>query len=540
LNLQIRNPPRVYFRKLADSSSCSDDLSEILNSLWFYYKGEKEEPWVRTTDFTPTASIGQSWHYLLRCPSGVSTKTKNDILSKLAGYRLTSHPSTPRRLVLHTHTEANPNVTSQTLVPIVDAPIDTNIAFDAMFLLNVLVQAGYIVPASLTGAFWYLLHVTPVEYVKLALRDIWSSNDVCYDPADWIQRVVQKYRRRGTQILNAGSSIKLEAGLFNVHRLYITPTKVYCHGPEIDMSNRVTRKHGDKIDNFIRVSFVDEDWESISAGALYSGVGKERSPVYDRILSVMREGVMLAGKRYEFLAFSSSQLREQSFWMFASDDDITPHSIRAWMGDFLNIRNVALCAARMGQCFSTSTPTLEVSRDEVEDIPDVARVDPQTGIMYNFSDGIGKISKELADKVTRKCGFRRMGIALTPSAFQIRYGGFKGVVAIDPFSDKKLSLRPSMDKFPSSHIGLEILSWSKFLPCYLNRQVISLLSTLGVPDLVFERMQASVLTQLNAMLNDSVAALEILQVWLTSTKIILGRSYKKPVNVCNLSSTEVI
>jgi hypothetical protein len=66
------------------------------------------------------------------------------------------------------------------------------------------------------------------------------------------------------------------------------------------------------------------------------------------------------------------------------------------------------------------------------------------------------------------------------------------------------------------------------------------LSTLGVPDLVFERMQASVLTQLNAMLNDSVAALEILQVWLTSTKIILGRSYKKPVNVCNLSSTEVI
>ncbi|KAG0628256.1 hypothetical protein M758_1G013200 [Ceratodon purpureus] len=506
--LQLRNPPRLYFRKLMDSSTCSEDLTEIFDNYWSYYKGVKEEPWVRTTDFTPDGSIGQSWAYLLRCPSGVSTKTKNEILSKLAGYRLTSYPSTPRRLVLHT--EANSNVRSQTLVPIVDAPLGSNISFDAMFLLNLLVQSGYIIPASLTGAFWYLLYATPVEHVKLALREIWSANSMCYDPADWIRRVDQKYRKPGRQIFNAGS-IKPAAGLFYVHRLYITPTKVYCHGPEIDMSNRVTRYHADKIDSFLRVSFVDEDWDSISAGALYSGVGKERSPVYDRILSVMREGVMLAGKKYEFLAFSSSQLREQSFWMFASNDDITAHGIRAWMGDFLDIRNVALCAARMGQCFSTSTATLEVHRDEVEDIPDVVRVDPETDIEYNFSDGIGKISKELADKVTRKCGFRRMGVGLTPSAFQIRYGGFKGVVAVDPYSEKKLSLRPSMNKFSSTHIGLEILSWSKYLPCYLNRQVISLLSTLGVPDLVFERMQASVLTQLDAMLDDPVAAIEILQ-----------------------------
>jgi RNA-dependent RNA polymerase len=165
----------------------------------------------------------------------------------------------------------------------------------------------------------------------------------------------------------------------------------------------------------------------------------------------------------------------------------------------------------MGQCFSTSTPTLEVHRDEVEFIPDVERVDPASGIKYNFSDGIGKISQTLAEKVARKCGFKRMGVGIIPSAFQIRYGGFKGVVAVDPYSQEKLSLRPSMNKFSSTHIGLEILNWSKFLPCYLNRQVITLLSTLGVPDLVFERMQASVLMQLDAMLDDPVAALEILQ-----------------------------
>lgn len=503
----------MFFRKQADSSK-SGSFSEILEGLWTFYKGAKEETWVRATDFTPTGSIGQSLAYLLRCHNSVSTKTKNEILEKLTGFRLASHPSPPRRLVLQ-YTEAS-NVACQTLVPIVDAPLGTNIGFDIMFLLNVLVQLGCIIPANLTREFYYLLHITPVECVKLAFREIWSSG-VCYNPADWIKRVVQKHRMRRTQVPNEGS-IKLEAGLLNVHRLYITPTKVYCDGPEIDLSNRVTRKHVDKIDNFLRVSFVDEDWDSISAGALSSGVGKERSPVYDRILSVMREGVELAGKRYEFLAFSSSQLREQSFWMFASKDGITAQAIRAWMGDFLDIRNVALCAARMGQCFSTSTATLEVPRDEIEMIPDVERVDPTTGIKYNFSDGIGKISKELAEKVARKCSFKTMGVGITPSAFQIRYGGFKGVVAVDPHSQEKLSLRPSMNKFSSTHLGLEVLNWSKFLPCYLNRQVISLLSTLHVPDSVFERMQASVLTQLDAMLDDPVAALEILQVWPTSTR----------------------
>lgn len=505
--LELKNPPRVYFRKQADSSS-SISLTEIWEGHWSFYKGVKEEEWVRATDFTPTSSIGQSLAYLLRCPNSVSTKLKNDILSKLAGFRLASHPNPPRRLVLQ-YTEVT-NVTCQTLVPIVDSPPGSNIGFDVMFLLNVVVQLGFLTPASLTSAFYSLLHKTPVENVKLALRDIWSSDSVCYDPADWIKRVVRKHRDRGRQIPN-DSAIKLEEGLLNVHRRYITPTKVYCYGPEIDMSNRVTRQHVDKIDNFLRVSFVEEDWDSMSAGALSSGVGKEQSPVYDRILSVMREGVVLAGKKYEFLAFSSSQLREQSFWMFASSEGITPQAIRAWMGDFLNIRNVALCAARMGQCFSTSTPTLEVPRDEVELIPDVERVDPESGIKYNFSDGIGKISQTLAEEMARKCGFKRMGVGIIPSAFQIRYGGFKGVVAVDPHSQEKLSLRPSMNKFPSTHIGLEILNWSKFLPCYLNRQVITLLSTLGVPDLVFERMQESVLMQLDAMLDDPVAALEILQ-----------------------------
>eukprot|EP00249_Psilotum_nudum_P022736 c28629_g2_i1 orf=666-2285(+) len=68
-----------------------------------------------------------------------------------------------------------------------------------------------------------------------------------------------------------------------------------------------------------------------------------------------------------------------------------------------------------------------------------------------------------------------------------------------------------MKKFPSTHTGLDILNWTHFMPCYLNRQIITLLSTLGVSDAVFERMQEQVTSQLNKILLSCEAAIEVLE-----------------------------
>lgn len=43
-------------------------------------------------------------------------------------------------------------------------------------------------------------------------------------------------------------------------------------------------------------------------------------------------GIEIAGRLYEFLAFSSSQLREHGCWFFSSSGNVTPNSIRSWMG----------------------------------------------------------------------------------------------------------------------------------------------------------------------------------------------------------------
>ncbi|CAI7797634.1 unnamed protein product [Closterium sp. NIES-53] len=111
------------------------------------------------------------------------------------------------------------------------------------------------------------------------------------------------------------------------------------------------------------------------------------------------------------------------------------------MGTFTTIRNVAKCAARMGQCFSSRFTSL---RALVRTLPDITRHG------YCFTDGIGAISPEaaraLADAVAPYLdsplglaeGCAPMGGGgggpwlRAPSAFQIRYAGVKGVVAVWP------------------------------------------------------------------------------------------------------------
>jgi RNA-dependent RNA polymerase len=72
--------------------------------------------------------------------------------------------------------------------------------------------------------------------------------------------------------------------------------------------------------------------------------------MYDRIKKILMHGVNVCDRNYQFLAFSSSQLREHSCWMFSAPDNVTTvDSIRNWMGEFRNIHPVAKYAARVSK-----------------------------------------------------------------------------------------------------------------------------------------------------------------------------------------------
>jgi hypothetical protein len=76
-----------------------------------------------------------------------------------------------------------------------------------------------------------------------------------------------------------------------------------------------------------------------------------------------------------------------------------------------------------------------------------------------------------------------------------------GVVTIDDrLEGDVMCVRKSMDKFTSSHTNIEVCSWSRPIPAHLNKQVIIILSALGVPDDVFIDAQNDALSRVSAAL----------------------------------------
>lgn len=463
-----------------------------------FFKDVSDDQWVRTTDFSPSASIGQSSALFLEIPRGC----------RLPDFQADFPDYVEKKGTISLET-GHPYSCNLDIVPMICPPSGVNLPYDILFKINMLVQNGYLAGPCLDSSFYRMVDPRRLDkgLIEDALDKMYHLKECCYEPSRWLIEQYKKYMtsRHSTKL----SSITLDAGLVYVHRIQITPSRVYFFGPEVNVSNHVLRMYSQHVDNFLRVSFVDEDFEKIHSTDLSPrsplNSGQRRTEIYDRIISILRSGITIGDKKFEFLAFSSSQIRESSAWMFAPVNEHTVESIRERMGEFRLIRNVAKYAARLGQSLSSSTETLNVSRDEIREIPDIKIV--RDGICYNFSDGIGKISEELAKKVAVKCGFKYF----VPSAFQIRYGGYKGVVAVDPNSSFKLSLRKSMAKFESKSTKLNVLTWSKYQPCFLNRQFITLLSTLGVPDYVFEKKQSAALDQLNAILTNAVCALEALE-----------------------------
>lgn len=451
-----------------------------------------DDQWIRKIDFTPCSCIGQSSVLCLELPSN---RDLPNFKENFAHYEESEGQYT---LESGLPFSCNPDI-----VPMVAPPRGIQIPFDILFKVNSLVQHGCLSGSELNNDFYRLVDPLKinVEYIEHALERMYFSKDFCYEPARWLKDQYKIYLSANNP--PRSPSISLDNGLVYVRRVQITPCKVYFSGPEINVSNRVLRHFHEHIDNFLRVSFVDEELDKLYSADLSTRISEiGKTEIYYRILSILRNGIDIGGRKFEFLAFSSSQLRENSLWMFArTTTGLTADSIREWMGDFSRIKNVAKYAARLGQSFGSSTETLSVSRYEIEFIEDLTVENTE----YVFSDGIGKISLEFAKRVAKKCGYDSM-----PSAFQIRYGGYKGVVAVDPTSHWKLSLRESMHKYDSDNEKLDVLACSKFQPCYLNRQLIALLSTLNVKDSVFEKRQKEAVDQLNTILTDSTKAHEVL------------------------------
>lgn len=364
--------------------------------------------------------------------------------------------------------------------------------FDLLYLLESIISYRYCSPYNLTPEFLDLLTRLDENVSRGCFEIIASMKRRVYNPYVFFHRAWDELGLRLTVQKNIPSHCAL------LRKVIITPSHMYIQPPSLETTNRVVRHYKQHTDRFLRVQFMDENLSRV--GAAQDRLIKE--VIYDHIFEVLKKGIMIGTTRYKFLAFSSSQLREQGCWFFAPTPDLTTDMIRDWMGVFSHEKVVAKHAVRMGQCFSSTRPVCILQEHEVTQIPDVVH----NG--YTFSDGVGKISPGLAEEVAMQ-----MELRTVPSAFQFRLGGAKGVLTVDKSLSEgpvKVQLRPSQIKFQSKHLILEVIRTSTYIHGYLNRQIITLLSALGVKDEVFMGFMDDMLLDIDRIFQRPEEAVRVL------------------------------
>eukprot|EP00644_Phytophthora_capsici_P001780 jgi/Phyca11/107928/e_gw1.14.26.1 len=217
--------------------------------------------------------------------------------------------------------------------------------------------------------------------------------------------------------------------------------------------------------------------------------------ILKRIRNVLRNGIEIPhveGRlKFHFLGCSLSQVRNSS----AIFTLLNRHEIRPWIGDLSQLESPAKYLKRLGQAFSSTKETFKVNQS-VLDNP----VDDIENDQYVFTDGCGQISLDGAKSIAKE-----LQLSYTPSAFQIRLGGAKGVLVVSEIDnatsrEEGIVLRKSMSKFASNHCMLEIVACAGKSEAYLTRQSVLILNDLGISEEVFMEMQEDFLSDLRSLI----------------------------------------
>ncbi|RJE21572.1 RNA polymerase [Aspergillus sclerotialis] len=341
-----------------------------------------------------------------------------------------------------------------------------HLPFEVRYQLEVCMSNGYLSEFTMTREFAVRLSELEKQTAKELLEHIATEKKVYYDPMD-IFHITSFRRPRDSEIP------KIPAHCCHMRSAQITPSTVYYNTPSVDISNRVIRKYIGHEDRFLRVRFTDEK----CGGRISGSFNHAMDEVFTRIKRALVNGIVIGDRWYEFLAFGNSQFREHGAYFFSPTPTCSAANIRAWMGDFDDIRNIAKYSSRLGLSFST-TRAINGFPVEVKNIPDIER----NG--YTFSDGVGIISEFSASMVM--------------SELRIKHPQENHPLHSNSVSEGAKECSWSILMQPN-----DIIRWSQFSAASLNRQIIIVLSSLGIKDDVFHAKLKTMVAALDeAMVND--------------------------------------
>ena len=228
-------------------------------------------------------------------------------------------------------------------------------------------------------------------------------------------------------------------GTFTCFRVSVTPTAMKFNGPLREKSNRVFRRYPDHHSYFIRVTLEEENRLKLRFDREVDGA----TFVKKRYGTILREtGLKICGRKYYFLAYSQSSLKDHSVWFMCpfkyEGNLVDPASIISSLGDFRSSRDQDLIrcpgryGARISQAFtSTDDPGVIIKTGEFREEPDIeAPKNPEAPSegKYYFTDGVGTISSKLAEDINHAMGPRPQSSrrdSTDPTSYQIRFQGCK-------------------------------------------------------------------------------------------------------------------
>ncbi|GAM90356.1 hypothetical protein ANO11243_083990 [Dothideomycetidae sp. 11243] len=387
------------------------------------------------------------------------------------------------------HSQLSPRGSALQALENEDVP---ELAFEVRYQLDVAFSKGLLHEGNITEAF--LVGLSKESRPEDLLANFVAAGHKCYQPMDILDNPEMKPRRKR----------RLPKNCVSMHAVTITPTAMIVQPVQVEVSNRVIRRYIGVSDRFLRVRFLDEAYfgKLQPLSDRQNARQKQKTEIYDRVRRTLMNGIKVGGRHFQFLACGNSQFRENGAYFFAPTETINVNNIRQWMGYFQAIREIPKYVSRIGQCFSTTRAVTSIGLQ-----PEVVLTEDIVRNGYTFTDGVGKISPFLAHMISTEL---RLGTD-APSVYQFRMGGCKGILAVDPtLNGRAVHIRKSQEKFKTDFNQLEIIRVSTFATAYLNKQIILVLSALGIHDNVFLKKMNAQLVDINRALEDDQAAISML------------------------------
>ncbi|KIK69614.1 hypothetical protein GYMLUDRAFT_212277 [Collybiopsis luxurians FD-317 M1] len=379
--------------------------------------------------------------------------------------------------------------------------VDWNVAFQVEYLVrHLLVDVKEMV--ILIPEIRSLIRLKGSAYAAAVLQGFRSKVQDWYDEKEEYDGIVECFNSVFKTYAKEGKQPKDDPNVFISYHLSISPTTQWPDGPFTERSNRIIRWYPSRHEYFLKVRFTDEE----EVKHRYDRNVDREAYFRTRIRPILAKGLIIAGRVFKFLAYTQSSLKEHTVWFLRPfyddeldcivDSDAIIRRIGIFDSEELR-RCPALYGARISQAFTATEASL-VEVEETHFLDDKLTHDER----YNFTDGVGTMSREFALEVfnelkgTRRRTRNRTDLSI--SAFQIRFGGSKGMLSVDyKLKGSVICVRPSMRKFTTPLTNsIEIAQFfDRPLKLCLNRPLVMLLEDLGIPYETFKHLQDRAIQQ---------------------------------------------